>query len=137
LEGPVGRLREVRVFTRPTSDGRGTISFRSFIVEMPFSPNVKLNVGKMLAVKSMGGDMLLLEIVDFLPLHYSMINLEGSIPKEIRDEVMSEVDRSWETGSPESWIEVYAVPVGYLMDPGGRSFRKGYAPPSLHPTCTS
>jgi len=129
LEGPVGRLREVRVFTRPTSDGRGTISFRSFIVEMPFSPNVKLNVGKMLAVKSMGGDMLLLEIVDFLPLHYSMINLEGSIPKEIRDEVMSEVDRSWETGSPESWIEVYAVPVGYLMDPGGRSFWKGYAPP--------
>lgn len=130
-----GRLREIKVFTRPTADGRGSITFRNFIVEFPFSRNIDLAPGKLLAVETLkDGKYLLMEITDYLPLHYAMINLDGTVPKELRDEIMRRVEESW--NGNEAWIEVYASPVGYYMEinQNGKEeirFTKGYIPPLL------
>ncbi|BAB65138.1 ATP-binding protein [Sulfurisphaera tokodaii] len=127
-----GRLREIKVFTRPTADGRGSISFRTFIIEFPFNRNIEIDTGKLLAVETIKENKyLVLEVVDYLPLHYAMINLDGTIPKELRDEIMRRVEESW--NSNESWIETYASPVGYIMEINDNNikFTKGYIPPLL------
>ncbi|QKQ99760.1 ATP-binding protein [Metallosphaera tengchongensis] len=129
FEPVTGRLREVRVITRPTADGRSSISFRNFVVEMPFTKELNLSIGSLLAVETMRPDTyLILEVADYVPVHYGMINMDGSIPKEIRDQVMEEVERSWQRKeNPEMWIDVFTYPIGYLATPEG--FRKGYVPP--------
>lgn len=127
-----GRLREIRVFTRPTADGRGSITFRNFISEFPFSRDLDLEPGKLLAVETLKlGKYLLLEVTDYLPLHYAMINLDGTVPKELRDEIMSRVEETWNKN--EAWIEVYSSPVGYYMEVNDADvkFIKGYIPPLL------
>ena len=128
-----GRLREIKVFTRPTADGRGSITFRTFIVEFPFSRTIDLAPGKLLAVETLKPNKyLVMEITDYLPLHYAMINLDGTVPKELRDEIMRRVEESW--NESEAWIEVYASPVGYYMEideKEGIKFVKGYIPPLL------
>jgi hypothetical protein len=128
FEEQIGRLREMKVITRQTADGRGSVSFRNFIVEFPI--NSKIIAGKILAVKSLQNDYLLLEVADLLPVHYGMINLDGSIPKEIRDEVMRKVEEDWGRNNEEAWLDVYAYPIGYLLKiDGGVEFYKGYSPP--------
>ncbi|MEM0168404.1 MAG: ATP-binding protein [Metallosphaera sp.] len=129
FESVTGRLREVRVISRPTADGRSSVTFRNFVIEMPFSKTVNLNIGALLAVETIKeGNYLILEVADYVPVHYGMINLDGTIPKEIRDQVMEEVSKSWHDGtSPETWIDVFAYPIGYLLTPSG--FKKGYLPP--------
>lgn len=126
----IGKLRELKVFTRQTADGRGSISFRSFIVEFPVTTN--LSVGKLLAVKTIKDDYLLLEVTDILPVHYGMINLDNSIPREIRYEVMQKVEESWGKNENEMWLDVYAYPIGYLLKvnlDNKVEFYKGYNPP--------
>ncbi len=131
-----GRLREVKVLTRQTADGRGFVSFRSFSVEMPFVAGKTLSIGKLLAVKTMEEDSyLLLEVVDFLPMHYGMLELDQSVPREIREEVMKRVEENWGTDDPNAWIEVHAYPIGYLLElNGGIKFKKGYVPPLIAST---
>jgi len=129
FESVSGRLREVRVVTRPTADGRSSVSFRNFVIEIPYSKDLKLNIGTLLAVDTMEeGTSLILEVADFIPVHYGMLNLDGTIPKEIRDQVMEGVESSWKAGeSKEMWVDVFAYPIGYLMTSSG--FKKGYVPP--------
>lgn len=121
FEPIVGRLREVRVTTRPTADGRSSVTFRNFVVEMPYSKDLNLNVGALLAVETIRSNTyLILEVADYVPVHYGMINMDGSIPKEIRDQVMEEVSKSWKDGnSTEMWIDVFAYPIGYIATPEG------------------
>ncbi|MCY0883704.1 MAG: DUF87 domain-containing protein [Acidianus infernus] len=65
-----------------------------------------------------------------MPVHYGMINLDGSIPKEIRDEVMRKVEEDWGRNDEEAWLDVYAYPIGYLLKiDGDVEFYKGYSPP--------
>ncbi|BCS91869.1 ATP-binding protein [Metallosphaera javensis (ex Sakai et al. 2022)] len=129
FEPVTGRLREVRVTTRPTADGRSSVTFRNFVVEMPYSRDLNLNIGALLALETIKSDTyLILEVADYVPVHYGMINMDGSIPKEIRDQVMEEVSKSWRDGnSSEMWIDVFAYPIGYIATPEG--FKKGYLPP--------
>jgi Predicted ATPase len=117
------------MFTRPTADGRGTITFRVFVIEMPFSRDTPIDAGKLLAVETIRREYyLLLEVTDYFPQHYGMVNLDGSVPPELREEIMKRVEEKWE--SKESWIEVYASPVGYVMRVnGGVEFKRGYIPP--------
>ncbi|EWG08249.1 MAG: hypothetical protein ASUL_01310 [Candidatus Aramenus sulfurataquae] len=131
-----GRLREVKVLTRQTADGRGFVSFRSFLVEMPFTAGKALSIGKLLAVKTMEeNSYLLLEVVDFLPMHYGMLELDQSVPREIREEVMRRVEENWGSEDPNAWIEVHAYPIGYLLEVnGGVKFKKGYVPPLIAST---
>ncbi|BBG24363.1 ATP-binding protein [Sulfuracidifex tepidarius] len=123
-----GKLREVRIISRPTADGRGSVSFRSYVIEFPFSRS-KFNIGRLLYVPTIEKDKyLLLEIADFQPFHYGMINLDPTIPLGIRNEIMKGVEESWNTeDSTEAWIDVYAYPIGYVMSSSG--FTKGYLPP--------
>ncbi len=124
-----GKLREVRIITRPTSDGRGSISFRSYVVEFPFS-RTAMTIGKLLYAPTVEKDKyLLLEVADFQPFHYGMINLDPSIPLGIRKEIMKGVEESWDSDNPaEAWIDIYAYPIGYLMSTN-HEFTKGYLPP--------
>jgi len=135
FEAVEGKLREVKVFTRPTSDGRSTVSFRTFIVEMPYHSPSDLDVGKLMAAKTMSGDYLILEVVEHLPVHYAMLGMDGSVPIELRSELMRRIEESWAKGeSREAWIDVYAYPVGYLLRvsrDGSVSFSKGYSPPLM------
>jgi DNA helicase HerA-like ATPase len=123
-----GRLREIRTFTRPTADGRGTITFKVFVIEMPFTRNIQLEPGKLAVVETIKDNhYLLLEVSDYIPQHYGMINLDGNIPPELREEIMKRID--WE--SKEAWIEIFASPVGYVMsqNDGKIEFKRGYIPP--------
>ncbi|TRM79880.1 ATPase, partial [Sulfolobus sp. F3] len=89
FENAEGKLREARVITRQTSDGRGTISFRNYIVEFDFSMKDKLGIGKLLAVNTIKDDTyLILETAEIIPMHYGMINLDSTVPREIRNEIM-------------------------------------------------
>ncbi|ARM76086.1 ATP-binding protein [Acidianus manzaensis] len=128
FEQTIGKLRELKVYSRQTADGRGSVSFRSFIIEFPVNSN--LSAGKLLAVKAINNDYLILEVTDILPVHYGMINLDNSIPREIRDEVMKKVEESWGKSDDESWLDVYAYPIGYLLKFNNNiEFYKGYSPP--------
>ncbi|MEM3306283.1 MAG: ATP-binding protein [Saccharolobus sp.] len=128
-----GRLRESRIMTRQTSDGRGTISFRNYIVEFPFSVKNKLGIGKLLAINTINeNNYLILEIADIVPMHYGMINLDVSIPREIRKEIMKRVSEDWYSNEEkEKWIDVIAYPLGYILElnDSGYIFKKGYLPP--------
>ncbi|BCU70772.1 ATP-binding protein [Stygiolobus caldivivus] len=126
-----GRLREIKSFTRPTADGRGSVTFRVFIIEMPFSRDSPIDAGKLLAVETIKrGYYLLLEVTDYFPQHYGMVSLDGTVPPELREEIMKRVEEKWE--SKEAWIEVFASPVGYVMKVDGDiEFRRGYIPPLL------
>lgn len=62
-----GRLREIKTITRPTADGRGTITFKTFMVEIPFSSDTQIDVGKLLLVETIRkGVYLILEITDYI-----------------------------------------------------------------------
>ncbi|MEM3864024.1 MAG: hypothetical protein QW699_06000 [Metallosphaera sp.] len=130
FESVTGRLREIRVISRPTADGRSSVTFRNFVIEMPFSKTVNLNIGALLAVETIKeGNYLILEVADYVPVHYGMINLDGTIPKEIRDQVMEEVSKSWHDGtSPETWIDVFAYPISYLLTPSQYLLRYSLTP---------
>ncbi|WP_338604806.1 ATP-binding protein [Sulfolobus tengchongensis] len=135
FEAEEGRLREAKVITRQTSDGRGTVSFRNYIVEFPFSLKNKLGIGKLLAANTiMENNYLVLEVADIIPMHYGMINLDITIPKEIRNEIMKRVDESWNSeDEKETWIDAIAYPLGYILEasPNNIIFKKGYLPPLL------
>ncbi|MCY0860013.1 MAG: ATP-binding protein [Sulfolobaceae archaeon] len=133
FENYIGKLREVKVVTRQSSDGRSTISFRSFIVEFPFMKSFNINIGKLMAARTLEENTyLILEIADYVPMHYGMVNLSSAIPLEIRQEIMKRVEESWtDESSKEIWIDVYAIPIDYLMvvRNGTIEFKKGYLPP--------
>jgi len=125
-----GRLREIKTITRPTADGRGTITFKTFMVEIPFSSDTQIDVGKLLLVETIRkGVYLILEITDYIPQHFGMINLDGTIPPELRNEIMRRIEETWNTN--QAWIDVIATPVGYIMkeEDGKIEFKKGYVPP--------
>ena len=127
------RLREIRVVTRPTADGRGTVSFRTFLIEAPFDLSRDLNAGKLMLVETTRpNSYLVLEVIDYVPMHFGLVSLDGSIPRELRKTVLENVSKAIKEGdTSESWLEVYASHVGYVMIDKGDdvAFVKGYVPP--------
>jgi len=127
------RLRELRVVTRTSADGRGTVSFRTFVVEAPFELAGELNVGKLMALETTKPNTYLItEVIDFVPMHFGLVNLDGSVPRELRKNVLENVERVMKEGSlDEAWLEVFASHVGYIMEAEGDNvkFVKGYIPP--------
>lgn len=132
VEATEGRLRELKVINRPTSDGRSTVSFRTFIVEVPFREGRNIQIGHLMAVETLTGEYLVLEVADMLPVHFAAQGLDGSVPLELRNEIMRRIDENWREEDPKDvWLDIYAVPVGYLvtMTNGEIKARKGYSPP--------
>jgi hypothetical protein len=116
------RLREIFLQTRQTADGNATITFRIARVESKYSPEVmkRLGAGQLLAIPNVlgvGNDdcFSVYEIADAYPQHYSMLTLDSSQPGAIRNEFMSLIDKDWKEASRSTWIEVVAVPTGYIM----------------------
>ncbi|MGC9105507.1 MAG: ATP-binding protein [Thermoprotei archaeon] len=133
FEETQARLRELRVVTRATADGRGSVSFRTFVIESPFELANELNVGKLMAIETTRPNTYLVtEVIDFVPMHFGLVNLDGSIPRELRKGVLENVERSIKEGElDETWLEVYASHVGYVMEAANNDVRfvKGYYPP--------
>lgn len=133
-----GRLREVISTTRQATDGHSTVTFSSARIECDYSPNVikKLATGQLVAVpnvQTLGGNSIfsIYEIADVYPMHYSMLTLDRSQPAAIRKEFMELIESEWQKGSKSTWIEIVAVPIGYVMreSQGVMVFeRKPYAP---------
>jgi hypothetical protein len=75
---------------------------------------------------------LITEVIDFVPMHFGLVNLDGSVPRELRKNVLENVERVIKEGSlDEAWLEVFASHVGYIMEAEGDNvkFVKGYIPP--------
>ncbi|MGC8600872.1 MAG: ATP-binding protein [Thermoprotei archaeon] len=128
------RLREQILVNRNTADGHGIITFKLVKLEAEYDPEVakKLTVGRLLAlqnVKTKEGYYSIYELADRNLMHYSMLTLDLSQPAPVRREFMDLIEKDWEGGSKNTWIEIVAAPTGYLMKVEGEpKYLKGEEP---------
>ncbi|MCD6538201.1 DUF87 domain-containing protein [Candidatus Bathyarchaeota archaeon] len=115
------RLRSHRVTTRTsrTREGEITLTSQVAVAEARFSLNVldRLHEPNFIAFHrptQSGETFIIYEVVAVRPMHYQMLGMDISVPKVIRREFLETIDRGWRT-SDETWIDVIAVPTGYLM----------------------
>ncbi|MGC1931899.1 MAG: ATP-binding protein [Candidatus Nitrosopolaris sp.] len=141
LEGKfLARLREISSNTRPTADGKATITFKTARIEANYSPDIikKIEAGRLIAIPNVMGvnskdNYSIYEVADVYPMHYSMLTLDRNQPGAIRKEFMTLIEKEWQQGSKSTWIEIVAAPTGYIMQliAGGREpnfIRKNIAP---------
>ena len=55
------------------------------------------------------------EVADVYPMHYSMLTLDRNQPGAIRKEFMTLIEKEWQQGSKNTWIEIVAAPTGYIL----------------------
>ena len=115
------RLRSHRVTTRTsrTREGEITLTSQVAVAEARFSLNVldRLHEPNFIAFHrpTRSGEVFIIyEVVAVRPMHYQMLGMDISVPKVIRREFLETIDRGWRA-SDETWIDVIAVPTGYLM----------------------
>ena len=136
----LARLREISSNTRTTSDGKATITFKTARIEANYSPDVikKIEAGRLVAIPNVLGvnsndNYSIYEVADVYPMHYSMLTLDRNQPGAIRKEFMTLIEKEWQHGSKNTWIEIVAAPTGYILqldvDRGESKFvRKNVAP---------
>jgi DNA helicase HerA-like ATPase len=136
----LARLREISSNTRTTSDGKATITFKTARIEANYSPDVikKIEAGRLVAIPNVLGvnsndNYSVYEVADVYPMHYSMLTLDRNQPGAIRKEFMTLIEKEWQQGSKNTWIEIVAAPTGYILqldaDRGESKFvRKNIAP---------
>jgi uncharacterized protein len=118
----LARLREISSNTRPTADGKTTITFKTARIEANYSPDIlkKIEAGRLIAIPNVMGvtskdNYSIYEVADVYPMHYSMLTLDRNQPGAIRKEFMTLNEKEWEQGSKSTWIEIVAAPTGYIM----------------------
>jgi hypothetical protein len=118
----LARLREISANTRPTADGKATITFKTARIEANYSPEVikKIEAGRLIAIPNVLGvtskdNYSVYEVADIYPMHYSMQTLDRNQPGAIRKEFMTLIEKEWQQGSRSTWIEIVAAPTGYTM----------------------
>jgi hypothetical protein len=136
----LARLREISSNTRTTSDGKATITFKTARIEANYTPDVikKIEAGRLVAIPNVLGvnskdNYSIYEVADIYPMHYSMLTLDRNQPGAIRKEFMTLIEKEWQQGSKNTWIEIVAAPTGYVLqlnvDKGESNFiRKNIAP---------
>ena len=139
----LARLREISANTRPTADGKASITFKTARIEANYSPEVikKIEAGRLVAIPNVLGvnskdNYSIYEVADIYPMHYSMQTLDRNQPGAIRKEFMTLIEKEWQQGSRSTWIEIVAAPTGYIMQLTGdgvggsqtRFVRKNIAP---------
>ena len=136
----LARLREISSNTRTTSDGKATITFKTARIEANYTPGVikKIEAGRLLAIPNVLGvsskdNYSIYEVADVYPMHYSMLTLDRNQPGAIRKEFMTLIEKEWQQGSKNTWIEIVAAPTGCILqlnvDKGESNFiRKNIAP---------
>lgn len=55
------------------------------------------------------------EVADVYPMHYSMLTLDRNQPGTIRKEFMTLIEKEWQQGSKNIWIEIVAASTGYTV----------------------
>jgi DNA helicase HerA-like ATPase len=118
----LARLREISSNTRTTSDGKATITFKTARIEANYTPDVikKIEAGRLLAIPNVLGvsskdNYSIYEVADVYPMHYSMLTLDRNQPGAIRKEFMTLIEKEWQQGSKNTWIEIVAAPTGYIL----------------------
>ncbi len=118
----LARLREISANSRPTADGKATITFKTARIEANYSPDVikKIEAGRLIAIPNVLGvnskdNYSIYEVADIYPMHYSMQTLDRNQPGAIRKEFMTLIEKEWQQGSRSTWIEIVAAPTGYIM----------------------
>jgi uncharacterized protein len=118
----LARLREVSSNTRTTSDGKATITFKTARIEANYSPEIirKIEAGRLVAIPNVLGvnsmnNYSIYEVADVYPMHYSMLTLDRNQPGAIRKEFMTLIEKEWQQGSKNTWIEIVAAPTGYIL----------------------
>jgi len=118
----VSRLREISAITRPTADGRSTITFKLARIEAKYDPETirKIEAGRLIAIPNVQGihdrnSFSVYEIADVYPMHYSMLTLDRTTPGPIRNEFMKLIEKEWEGNTQNTWIEIVGAPTGYTM----------------------
>jgi uncharacterized protein len=136
----LARLREISSNTRPTADGKATITFKTARIEANYSPETirKLEAGRLMAIPNVMGviskdNYSIYEVADVYPMHYSMQTLDRNQPGAIRKEFMILIEKEWQQGSKSTWIEIVAAPIGYILqlnegEQGPIFVRKNVAP---------
>jgi hypothetical protein len=136
----LARLREIASNTRTTSDGKATITFKTARIEANYSPKTikKIEAGRLVAIPNVLGvssknNYSIYEVADVYPMHYSMLTLDRNQPGAIRKEFMTLIEKEWQQGSKNTWMEIIAAPTGYILqliaDTGEPNFiRKNVAP---------
>ncbi|MGA9151701.1 MAG: DUF87 domain-containing protein [Candidatus Nitrosopolaris sp.] len=118
----LARLREISSNTRPTADGKATITFKTARIEANYSPEIikKIEAGRLMAIPNVMGvnskdNYSIYEAADVYPMHYSMQTLDRNQPGAIRKEFMILIEKEWQQGSKSTWIEIVAAPIGYIL----------------------
>jgi uncharacterized protein len=118
----LARLREISSNTRPTADGKATITFKTARIEANYSPEIikKIEAGRLMAIPNVMGvnskdNYSIYEVADVYPMHYSMQTLDRNQPGAIRKEFMILIEKEWQQGSKSTWIEIVAAPIGYIL----------------------
>jgi uncharacterized protein len=118
----LARLREMSSNTRSTADGKATITFKTARIEANYSPDIikKIEAGRLVAIPNVLGvnskdNYSIYEVADVYPMHYSMLTLDRNQPGAIRKEFMSLIEKEWQQGSKNTWIEIVAAPTGYTL----------------------
>jgi uncharacterized protein len=136
----LARLREISSNTRPTADGKATITFKTARIEANYSPEIikKIEAGRLMAIPNVMGviskdNYSIYEVADVYPMHYSMQTLDRNQPGAIRKEFMILIEKEWQQGSKSTWIEIVAAPIGYILqlnggEQGPTFVRKNIAP---------
>jgi uncharacterized protein len=136
----LARLREISSNTRPTADGKATITFKTARIEANYSPDIikKIEAGRLMGIPNVMGvnskdNYSIYEVADVYPMHYSMQTLDRNQPGAIRKEFMILIEKEWQQGSKSTWIEIVAAPIGYILqlnegEQGPIFVRKNIAP---------
>ncbi len=136
----LARLREISSNTRPTADGKATITFKTARIEANYSPDIikKIEAGRLMAIPNVMGvsskdNYSIYEVADVYPMHYSMQTLDRNQPQAIRKEFMLLIEKEWQQGSKSTWTEIVAAPIGYILqlnsgEQGPTFVRKNIAP---------
>jgi hypothetical protein len=118
----LARLREISSNTRTTADGKATITFKTARIEASYSPDIikKIEAGRLIAIPNVMGvnskdNYSIYEVADVYPMHYSMQTLDRNQPGAIRKEFMTLIEKEWQQGSKNTWIEIVAAPTGYII----------------------
>lgn len=118
----VSRLREISAISRPTADGRSTITFKLARIEAKYDPDTisKIEAGRLIAIPNVQGinnrnSFSVYEVADVYPMHYSMLTLDRTTPGPIRNEFMKLIEKEWEGSTQNTWIEIVGAPTGYIM----------------------
>ena len=101
---------------------RPTITFKTARIEASYSPDIikKIEAGRLVAIPNVLGvnskdNYSIYEVADVYPMHYSMLTLDRNQPGAIRKEFMTLIEKEWQQGSKNTWIEIVAAPTGYIL----------------------